>query len=125
MFDTVFTLFQNFCLFAQRSAPKKLGGAIDMNSVTMIILGAAIVAAVAVIAYYIGSNLRKTALDKEKPLSLSDHLAAFREASDDGSMTAAEFAAIKKHLAQKIMDEVKQDDSPNDLDNNLPKFIPR
>ena len=125
MFDMDFTLFQDFCLFAQRVATKKSGGALDMNSVTMIILGAAVVAVVAVIAYYIGSNLRKSALNREKTSSMSDHLAAFREATDEGSMTAAEFAAIKKHLAQKIMDEVKHDDSPNDPDNNSPVFIHR
>ena len=127
MFDTAFILFQDFWLFAQRSAPKKPGGAFDMNSVTMMILGAAIIATVAVIAYYIASNLRKGAVEKEKPPSLSDHLAAFREAADEGAMTAVEFAAVKNHLARKIMDEVKQESTPNeqDDDDRFPVFIPQ
>ena len=109
MLDTAFILIQDFSLLAQRSAPKKPSGALDMKSVTMLILGVAIVAVFAVIAYYVGSYLRKGAVEKDKPPSLTEHLAAFREAQDDGSMTALEFAAVKKHLSLKIMDEVKQD----------------
>ena len=125
MFDPAILIFQNFCLFAQRSSPKKSSGALDMNSVTMLILGAAIVAAIAVIAYYIASNLRKGAVEKEKPTSLADHLATFREAKDEGSMTTQEFTAVKNHLSHKIMNEVKQENTRNEPDDDSPKFIPQ
>ena len=96
-----------------------------MNSVTMLILGAAIVAVLAVSAYYVVSKLRKGAVERGKPPSLTDHLSAFREANDEGNMTDIEFAAVNKHLSQKIMDEVRQDNTPNGADDDSPKFIPQ
>ncbi|MCL2624782.1 MAG: hypothetical protein FWD31_14055 [Planctomycetaceae bacterium] len=118
-------MIQNFCLFAQRPVPKKPSGALDMNSVTMLILGAAIVAVVAVIAYYVGLHLRKGAVENDKPPTMSDHLKAFRAAADEGNMTDMEFAAVRTHLSTKIMDEVKQDNTRNEPDDDTPKFIPR
>ena len=126
MFDTAFLLFGNFCLFAQRTASKKPGGSLDLHSVTMLILGAAIVAVVAVIAYYIASKLRKGAIEKEKPPTMAEHLATFREAADEGSMTPTEFAAVQKHLAPKIMNEVRQEKPRNEPDDDIsPIFIPK
>ena len=80
-----------------------------MNTVVMLVLGAGIIAILSVIAYYVGSRLRKGALEQEKPPTLSDHLKTFQEAAEEGNMSAKEYAIVKKHLAQKIMDEVKSD----------------
>jgi len=107
--DTALFSLTRFCLFAQRAAPKKPGGAFDMNTVIMLILGAGIIAILSVIAYYVGSRLRKGALEREKPPSLSDHLKTFQEAAEEGNMSAQEYAVVKKHLSQKIMDEVQSD----------------
>ena len=125
MFDIAFISLTLFCLFAQRAAPKKPSGGLDMNTVIMLVLGAGIIAILTVVAYYVGSHLRKGAVEKEKPPSLSDHLATFREAKDEGNMTAVEFATVQKHLAQKIMDEVKQENPRKEPDNDLPEFIPQ
>jgi len=123
MIDTV--LLSQIVLFAQRAAPKKTGGAFDMNNVVLLILGAGIIAILSVIAYYIGSHLRKGALEREKPPSMTDHLKTFREAADEGNMSAREYAVVKKHLSRKIMDEVKQESPRNEPDDDSPEFIPR
>ena len=125
MFTFPFLVSPDFCLFAQRSVPKKSSGTIDMYSVIMIILGVAVIAVVVAVAYYIGSHLRKSALERDKPPKMSDYLVTFREATDEGKMTAVEFAAVKKHLAGKIMDEVKQDNSRNEPNDDSPLFIPK
>ena len=109
MVDTVLFTLPHFVLFAQRTSPKKPGGAFDMNTVIMLILGAGIIAILSVIAYYVGSRLRKGALEREQPPPLSDHLKTFQEATEEGNMSAKEYALVKRHLAQKIMDEVKSD----------------
>ncbi len=126
MFDNLVLTFYDFCLFAQRAAPKKSGRSLDMNSVIMIILGAAIITAIAVVAYYIGSHLRRGAFEKEKPPTTSDDLAAFRDATDEGSMTTREFDRVKRHLSRKILHEVKdRDASPDEPEDNTPKFFPK
>jgi len=125
MIDTNLFIRTHFALFAQRPVPKKTGGAFDMNTVLMLILGVGIVAILSVIAYYVGSHLRKGALKREKPPTMSDHLKAFQEATDEGNMTTQEYAIVKKHLAQKIMDEVRQENSQNEPDDDSPKFIPQ
>jgi hypothetical protein len=96
-----------------------------MNTMILLILGAGCVAILAVVAYYVGAHLRKGALEREKPPTASDHLKAFQEAADEGNMTPKEYAIVKKHLAQKIMAEVKQENTRNEPDDDLPKFIPQ
>ena len=125
MIDTALLSLICLCLFAQRGVPKKTGGAFDLRTIIMFILGAGIVAILTAIAYYIGSHLRKNALEHEKPPTMSDHLKAFQEAADEGSMTAGEYAVVKKHLVHKIMTEVNQESSQNQPDDDLPKFIPQ
>jgi uncharacterized membrane protein len=125
MIDSAILTLTYFCLFAQRTAPKKSGGAFDMNTVIMLILSAGVVAILSVIAYYIGLHLRKGALEDEKSPTTADHLKTFREAADEGSMSAQEFAVVKKHLSQKIMAEVKQENPRTEPDDDLPKFIPQ
>ena len=110
MMDTVFFILTHFCLFAQRSSQyKKTRGDFDMNSIVLLILGVGVVAILSVIAYYVGSHLRKGAVEKDKPPSMSDHLKTFQEAAEEGNMTTKEYAIVKKYLAQKIMDEVKSE----------------
>ena len=125
MMDTVLFLQTQIILFAQRSALKKPGGAFDVNTTITLIVGAGIVAAITVVAYYVGSHLRKGALEREKPPTMSDHLKAFQEAAAEGNMTAKEYSIVKTHLAQKIMAEINQENSQNQSDNDLPKFIPQ
>jgi len=125
MIDTTLFTLTHFALFAQRPVPKKTGGAFDMNTVLMLILGAGVIAILSVIAYYIASRLRKGALEREKPPSMSDHLKAFQDATEEGNMSVKEYAVVKKYLARKIMDEVKQDNTHQEPDDDLPKFIPQ
>ena len=94
-----------------------------MNTVTTLILGAGIIAILSVIAYYVGSHLRKGALEREKPPMMSDHLKAFQEAADEGNMTTKEYAIVKKHLSQRIMDEVKQESGLQTPDFRLQKEV--
>ena len=124
--DTALFSLTSIVLFAQRAAMyKKPRGAFDMNTVITLVIGAGIIAVVSVIAYYVGSRLRKGALEREKPPTASDHLKTFQEATDEGNMSIAEYAIVKKHLSQKIMDEVKQENSQKIPDDDLPKFLPQ
>ena len=115
----------NFFLFAQRSPPKQAKGILEINTVIMIIIGAAIVAIIAVVGWYVGSMLRKSAVTGEKQPTLAEHLKTFREAADEGNMTDMEFAVVKKHLSKIIMDEVKQQPIQNEPQDDSPKFIPQ
>ena len=115
-------------LFAQRAsraAPKKSSGSVDMASVTMIIIGVALVAVIATVAYYVISNLRKNIKESEEPPSLSDHLTTFQEARVEGSMTLQEYNKVKAHLSNKIVREVRQAGAPKESDDDDPKFIPK
>ena len=96
-----------------------------MASVTMIIIGVALVAAIATVAYYVISNLRKNIKESEEPPSLSDHLTTFQEARAEGSMTMQEYSKVKAHLSNKIVREVRQAGVPKESDDDNPKFIPK
>ena len=100
-------------------ATKKL----NMNTVIMIIIGTAIVAIVAAIAWYIIANLRKNIKESDSPPSLSDHLTTFRDARADGSMTEQEFNRVKAHLSKKMTREVRRTDSQDETGDDVPKFI--
>lgn len=126
MLNLIFYYGCDCLLFAQRSGrgvPKKTGMSLDMNSVMMIIIGAAIIAVIATIAWYVISNLRKNIKETDQPPSMSDHLTTFQEAKADGSMTAQEYNKVRSHLSKKIIREVKQTDTPNESDDDIPKFI--
>lgn len=122
MRDLIFSYGCECLLFMQRGVrgtPKKL----DMNSVMMIIIGAAVIAILAALAWYVISNLRKNIKESDQPPSLSDHLTAFDEARTDGTMTAREYNQVKAHLSKKIIKEVRQTETQKETDDDVPKFI--
>ena len=128
MNNLIFSYGFDCLLFAQRAAravPKKSSGSVDMTSVMMIIIGVALVAVIATVAYYVISNLRKNIKESEEPPSLSDHLTTFQEARVEGSMTTQEYNKVKTLLSNKIVREVRQAGAPKEPDDDGPKFIPK
>ena len=113
-------------IFAQRAvrgAPKKTDNTLDMNSVVMIIIGAAVIAVLATIAYYVVSNLRKNIKESDQPPSLSDHLTMFQDAKAEGNITDQEYNQVRAHLSKKIIRQVKENIVLDEPDDDTPTFI--
>ena len=126
MFDLFLYSGYDFLIFAQRATrgvPKKSDNSLDMNSVIMIIVGVAVVAVLATIAYYVISSLRKNIKEPDESPSLTEHLSTFQEAKAEGTMTAQEYNQVRTHLSKKIIRQVKENDVPNEPDDDTPTFI--
>ena len=93
-------------LFAQKAPKQKVphhGGGIWSSII--LVLELAVLFVFIAVAYYVVAKIKKGIHEKNK--SYSEHLKEFQESHEEGEISRDEFQKIRKHLANKITQEVK------------------